>query len=340
MPPKKKSKRPIVRLARAYQVDSYSGNRAAEIRFREIAEAYAVLSDKDKRARYDQAGLNFFATEADGELDWEEEEICNFEGFEEFFEESFGKRSPFSIPSPKRARKFTIACESVSTSRSGGRRLEFRSRKRFPARNASDRGMIRRVPWKPAGNAAGPATFRSGFIPRRSRSRCRRCQGWGRIRRQPCSACEGTKRRAPEKNALSLRSARRERWLPDLPERSGGKGAQRRGERRSRRHPGDSKAPLLSKKGRGSLCGGSFDGLGSGPGNPNESSHPEGKRLDNGSSRSPKRPENAAGWARRGPLFTGRPKGSQMLTFKIVVPRDLDPRSLDLLRELQERSRL
>ena len=56
------------KLARAYQVDSYSGNRAAEIRFREIAEAYAVLSDKDKRARYDQVGMNFSVAEADREL--------------------------------------------------------------------------------------------------------------------------------------------------------------------------------------------------------------------------------------------------------------------------------
>jgi len=39
-----------------------------------------------------------------------------------------------------------------------------------------------------------------------------------------------------------------------------------------------------------------------------------------------------------GPSLHGKTKGSQVLTFKIVVPRDLDPRSLDLLRELQNRA--
>jgi len=39
-----------------------------------------------------------------------------------------------------------------------------------------------------------------------------------------------------------------------------------------------------------------------------------------------------------GPSLHGRAKGSQVLTFKIVVPRELDPRSLDLLRELQNRA--
>ena len=110
--------------------------------------------------------------------------------------------------------------------------------------------------------------------------------------------------RVPEKAAFFLRSARRERWLPDLRERRRGKGVERRGEWRSGRHPGDSKASLLPKKRRGSLRGGSFDGLGSGLGNPNESSDPEGKRLDYGSARSPKRPGNAAG--REGGAFSTR----------------------------------
>ena len=39
-----------------------------------------------------------------------------------------------------------------------------------------------------------------------------------------------------------------------------------------------------------------------------------------------------------GPSLHGRAKGNQVLAFKIVVPRDLDPRSLDLLRELQNRA--
>ncbi|WP_333871299.1 DnaJ domain-containing protein, partial [Desulforamulus putei] len=45
------------KLARQYHPDAYQGNKEeAEAKFKEIAEAYAVLSDPDKRAAYDQFG--------------------------------------------------------------------------------------------------------------------------------------------------------------------------------------------------------------------------------------------------------------------------------------------
>lgn len=42
------------KLARQYHPDSTQGDSAAESKFKEISEAYAVLSDKDQRAEYDQ----------------------------------------------------------------------------------------------------------------------------------------------------------------------------------------------------------------------------------------------------------------------------------------------
>lgn len=42
------------KLARQYHPDSNPGDAAAENRFKEISEAYSVLSDKDQRAEYDQ----------------------------------------------------------------------------------------------------------------------------------------------------------------------------------------------------------------------------------------------------------------------------------------------
>jgi len=50
-------KRAYRRLARKYHPDAYKGDKSeAERRFREIAEAYEVLSDPDKRAQYDRFG--------------------------------------------------------------------------------------------------------------------------------------------------------------------------------------------------------------------------------------------------------------------------------------------
>jgi len=42
------------KLARQYHPDSNPGNVAAESKFKEISEAYSVLSDKEQRAEYDQ----------------------------------------------------------------------------------------------------------------------------------------------------------------------------------------------------------------------------------------------------------------------------------------------
>lgn len=44
------------RLARKYHPDVNPGDKASEEKFKEVSEAYEVLSDKDKRARYDQFG--------------------------------------------------------------------------------------------------------------------------------------------------------------------------------------------------------------------------------------------------------------------------------------------
>ena len=44
------------KLALQYHPDRNQGNAAAEEKFKEAAEAYSVLADADKRARYDRFG--------------------------------------------------------------------------------------------------------------------------------------------------------------------------------------------------------------------------------------------------------------------------------------------
>jgi molecular chaperone DnaJ len=47
-------------LAKKFHPDKNKGNKEAENRFKEISEAYAVLSDKEKRAQYDRLGAEAF----------------------------------------------------------------------------------------------------------------------------------------------------------------------------------------------------------------------------------------------------------------------------------------
>ena len=62
--PDKDVKAAYRKLARKYHPDVNPGDKSAEARFKEINEAYEVLSDADKRKKYDQYGSDFDNAEA------------------------------------------------------------------------------------------------------------------------------------------------------------------------------------------------------------------------------------------------------------------------------------
>ncbi len=85
-------KRAYRRMAIKYHPDKNPGNKEAEAKFKECAEAYEVLSDAEKRRQYDQYGHE--GLRGTGMHDFSRmnvEDIFSMFGFEDFFGSVFGE---------------------------------------------------------------------------------------------------------------------------------------------------------------------------------------------------------------------------------------------------------
>jgi len=99
-------KKAFRKLAQKYHPDKNPGNKEAEARFKKISEAYDVLSDDEKRAKYDQLGRYYQQggptggpTGGRGGVNWSENFDFSGEGsFADFLSSLFGggaRRDPY-----------------------------------------------------------------------------------------------------------------------------------------------------------------------------------------------------------------------------------------------------
>lgn len=98
-------KKKFRKLALKYHPDRNQGNKAAEAKFKEISEAYDVLSDEEKRSKYDRFGQYWqqsastgyprqsSSSSANSQVDFNSTDFSQYGNFEEFINELLGRFS-------------------------------------------------------------------------------------------------------------------------------------------------------------------------------------------------------------------------------------------------------
>jgi molecular chaperone DnaJ len=178
-------KRAYRKLAMQYHPDRNVGDGEAEIKFKEAAEAYEVLSDADKRERYDRyghAGLQGLNVPHFSDAQ------SVFDLFGDLFGDVFGQRGR---QGPRRGRdqKYEIELDLVEAAREVTKTITVAREELCGdcSGSGAKRGS-RPAPCRRC-NGHGVVVQSQGFF--RVQQTCRACGGSGSVITDPCPACSG-----------------------------------------------------------------------------------------------------------------------------------------------------
>jgi len=200
-------KRAYRRMAMKYHPDKNPDDKEAEAKFKECAEAYEVLSDPEKRKRYDQFGHS--GLEGAGMHDFSRmnvEDIFSMFGFDDFFGDIFGTRGRRGRrrKGPVRGYDLETAVELTLNDVAKGveKTIEFTRQDTCPECNGTGSAKGSQPAKCPACNGNGQVARGGGFF--QMVSTCPRCKGTGQVITNPCKKCKGTGR-VPKKRVLNVK---------------------------------------------------------------------------------------------------------------------------------------
>jgi molecular chaperone DnaJ len=179
-------KRAYRKLAHAHHPDKNPGDTSAEDRFKEIGEAYAVLSDAEKRESYNRFGTAGRGGEGFGDFDPGFGSV-----FDDIFEGFFGGRTGRSTRSAHRGADLRYNLEIRFEEAATGVEKEIvipRMEMCATCRGSGAKAGSQPVTCKTC-RGTGQVRFSQGFLT--VSQTCSRCRGEGRIVEHPCAACRG-----------------------------------------------------------------------------------------------------------------------------------------------------
>jgi len=199
-------KRAYRRMAMKYHPDKNPGDKEAEAKFKECAEAYEVLSDAEKRQRYDQFGHE--GLRGAGMHDFSRmnvEDIFSMFGFEDFFSGIFGGRRRSSRRAgPTRGYDLETTVELTLNDISKGAEKSIEFTRQDICGECKGNGCAKgSKPGRcPTCGGSGQVARGGGFF--QMVSTCRQCGGSGQVITNPCKKCKGTGR-VPKKRVVNIK---------------------------------------------------------------------------------------------------------------------------------------
>jgi len=182
-------------LAKKYHPDMNPGDAEAEKNFKEVNEAYDVLSDSDKKAKYDQYGHAAFDPAAGGG--------AGFGGFGDFgfdisdiFSSFFGGGSSTQRNGPVRGSNITVRLTLTFEEAVFGCKKEITYQKVQKCGECSGSGAEKGTSPKscPTCRGTGYVTVQQRTMMgiMQTKRQCDGCKGTGKIIEKPCGECRGS----------------------------------------------------------------------------------------------------------------------------------------------------
>lgn len=183
------------KIAMKYHPDRNPGDKAAEDKFKEAAEAYAVLSDREKRAQYDQFGHSLGGRGFQGFEGFEN----SFRGFGDIFGDIFddffgGNPQRGGGRRGSRGADLEMNVEVTLEDVLNGKKMDVEITRREVCGHCSGEGAEPGTKKKQCPDCGGMGEVRmsQGFFT--VRRTCPTCRGEGEKIEKPCKECRGTGR--------------------------------------------------------------------------------------------------------------------------------------------------
>lgn len=184
-------KKAYKKLALKYHPDRNPGNKEAEEKFKEAAEAYSILSDKEKRQRYDTYGTADATGFADMDINDIFSRFRHMNPFEDMFGGGFSGNAQRVYRGEDKRVSVSLTLEELYN---GGKKSISYSLHRHCKTcggSGSKTGKIEKCPYCGGTGFVTETNRQHGIIMQQSYP-CPYCHGTGEVLSEPCDDCGGS----------------------------------------------------------------------------------------------------------------------------------------------------